>query len=136
MAKTASRVLTFGGQRGTWTLQNGFCLSGGGFPVSRPEWGVKRLCPSCSALYYDMGKTPPVCPKCATPYDPEALLKSRRKMVADETRKKVATPAAPEEDVEDIEVAETAGDDAVPPDDDLADDDVAVELETDEDKDL
>ncbi len=103
--------------------------------MSKPEWGVKRLCPSCSALYYDMGKTPPVCPKCGVAYDPEALLKSRRKMAADETRKKAIAPAAPEE-VEDIEVEEVATDDAVATDDDLADDEVEVDVETDEDKDL
>jgi uncharacterized protein (TIGR02300 family) len=32
--------------------------------VAKPELGTKRLCASCSAKFYDLGKTPIVCPKC------------------------------------------------------------------------
>jgi uncharacterized protein (TIGR02300 family) len=32
--------------------------------VTKPELGTKRLCASCSAKFYDLGKTPIVCPKC------------------------------------------------------------------------
>jgi uncharacterized protein (TIGR02300 family) len=46
--------------------------------VAKPEWGIKRICPSCGARYYDLRKDPPVCPTCGAQYDPEALLKSRR----------------------------------------------------------
>jgi uncharacterized protein (TIGR02300 family) len=34
--------------------------------VAKPELGTKRLCASCSAKFYDLGKTPIVCPKCHT----------------------------------------------------------------------
>jgi len=47
--------------------------------VAKPEWGTKRICPSCAARYYDLRHDPIVCPKCGTHYDPEALLKTRRK---------------------------------------------------------
>lgn len=46
--------------------------------MAKPEWGVKRICPSCGARYYDMRKDPPVCPTCGAQFDPEALLKSRK----------------------------------------------------------
>jgi len=46
--------------------------------VAKPEWGTKRICPSCGTRYYDLMRDPVVCPKCATPFDPEAFLKSRR----------------------------------------------------------
>jgi uncharacterized protein (TIGR02300 family) len=46
--------------------------------VAKAEWGIKRLCPNCGTRYYDMRKDPPVCPACATVFDPEALLRSRR----------------------------------------------------------
>ena len=46
--------------------------------MAKPEWGTKRICPSCGARYYDLQKDPPVCPSCGTTFDPEALLKSRR----------------------------------------------------------
>ncbi len=44
----------------------------------KPEWGVKRVCQSCAAKFYDLRRSPITCPKCAAPFDPEALLKSRR----------------------------------------------------------
>src|SRR5262249_19536014 len=56
------------------------------FPVStdqeqdlaKPEWGTKRICPSCGTRYYDLLRDQVICPKCSTPYDPEAFLKARR----------------------------------------------------------
>ena len=52
----------------------------------KPEWGTKRICPSCGTRYYDLLRKPVLCPKCSTPFDPEAFLRSRR-----------ARPAAPAE---------------------------------------
>jgi len=37
--------------------------------VAKQELGMKRLCASCGAKFYDLGKTPIVCPKCGTTYD-------------------------------------------------------------------
>ena len=54
--------------------------------MAKPEWGTKRICPSCGTRYYDLMRDPVVCPKCSTPFDPEAFLKARR-----------ARPAAPVE---------------------------------------
>jgi uncharacterized protein (TIGR02300 family) len=34
--------------------------------VAKPELGTKRLCGNCSAKFYDLSKTPIVCPKCST----------------------------------------------------------------------
>jgi uncharacterized protein (TIGR02300 family) len=34
--------------------------------VAKPELGTKRLCGSCAAKFYDLGKDPIVCPKCHT----------------------------------------------------------------------
>jgi uncharacterized protein (TIGR02300 family) len=44
----------------------------------KPEWGVKRICHSCGAPFYDLQRSPIACPKCGSEYDPEAILKSRR----------------------------------------------------------
>ena len=70
--------------------------------MAKPEWGVKRICPSCGARYYDMRKDPPVCPSCGAQFDPEALLKSRKARPApvDDTKKAVVV-------AEDEEEAET-----------------------------
>ena len=74
--------------------------------MAKPEWGTKRICPSCGARYYDLQKDPPVCPSCGTTFDPEALLKSRRARPApvEEVVKKV--PAESEDDEEAVEAGE------------------------------
>ena len=96
--------------------------------MSKPEWGIKRLCHACNVLYYDMQKSPATCPKCNAAFDPEALLKSRRRVTADDTKKK---PATVEETVDDIEI-----DDVVVEDDAVADDDLADDGEVDLDVDV
>jgi uncharacterized protein (TIGR02300 family) len=75
--------------------------------VAKPEWGSKRICPSCGARYYDLMKPlgEIVCPKCATQFDPEAFLKTRRARVAAVPEKEVAAAAPDEVEVE-VEEAE------------------------------
>ncbi len=34
--------------------------------MAKPELGTKRLCANCGAKFYDLSKTPIVCPKCET----------------------------------------------------------------------
>ena len=46
--------------------------------MSKPEWGIKRVCPSCNIKYYDFNKSPIFCPKCEFEFDPDLLLKSRK----------------------------------------------------------
>ena len=46
--------------------------------MSKPEWGIKRVCPSCSIKYYDFNKNPIICPKCEFEFDPDLLLKNRK----------------------------------------------------------
>ena len=64
--------------------------------VAKPEWGTKRICPSCGTRYYDLMRRPVVCPRCSTPFDPEAFLKSRRARPAAPTEKDLE-PAGAEE---------------------------------------
>jgi uncharacterized protein (TIGR02300 family) len=88
--------------------------------VSKPEWGTKRICPSCGARYYDLGKAlgEIACPKCGTNFDPEAFLKTRRARAGAVAEKEVAPAAAEEveagaeegETVEAEEGEEAAGD--------------------------
>jgi uncharacterized protein (TIGR02300 family) len=37
--------------------------------VAKPELGTKRLCASCGAKFYDLNKSPIICPKCQTVYE-------------------------------------------------------------------
>jgi uncharacterized protein (TIGR02300 family) len=46
--------------------------------LANPELGAKQICPNCQSKFYDLGRRPATCPKCATQFDPEEALKSRR----------------------------------------------------------
>ncbi len=46
--------------------------------MANPELGTKQVCPNCQAKFYDLGRRPAVCPKCATEFDPEEAVRSRR----------------------------------------------------------
>jgi len=46
--------------------------------LANPELGAKQICPNCQAKFYDLGRRPAVCPKCATSFDPEEAVRSRR----------------------------------------------------------
>jgi len=47
--------------------------------VAKPELGQKQVCPNCQAKFYDLGRRPAHCPKCATDFDPEEALKLRNR---------------------------------------------------------
>jgi uncharacterized protein (TIGR02300 family) len=81
--------------------------------VSKPEWGTKRICPSCGARYYDLGKAlgEIACPKCGTNFDPEAFLKTRRARAGAVAEKEVAPAAAQEVEAEAEEGEAAAADD-------------------------
>ena len=78
--------------------------------MSKPEWGIKRVCPSCSIKYYDFNRDPIICPKCEFEFDPDLLLKSRKgrsiatknenNIVSNDTKKETETL---EEDINSIE---------------------------------
>src|SRR5271156_682019 len=81
----------------------------------KPEWGVKRICHSCGAPFYDLRHDPITCPKCGSEYDPEAILKSRRTRAPAVVEKEAApvildeeagTEAPEVEEAEDVEEEE------------------------------
>jgi uncharacterized protein (TIGR02300 family) len=74
-------------------------------PLAKPEWGTKRICPSCGARYYDLLRDPVVCPKCSTPFDPEAFLKARRSRPAAPVEKELEPVGAGDIDA-DVETEE------------------------------
>jgi uncharacterized protein (TIGR02300 family) len=73
--------------------------------LAKPEWGTKRICPSCGARYYDLLHDPIVCPKCSTAFDPEALLRARRARPAAPVEKAIEPVVADDVDP-DLETAE------------------------------
>ena len=38
--------------------------------MAKPDLGTKRLCAGCGAKFYDLNRTPIVCPKCETQFVP------------------------------------------------------------------
>ena len=73
--------------------------------MAKPEWGTKRICPSCGTRYYDLLHDPIVCPKCSTPFDPEALLRARRARPSPPVAKELEPVGAEDADA-DIETEE------------------------------
>jgi uncharacterized protein (TIGR02300 family) len=65
-------------------------------PLSKPELGTKRDCPSCGAKFYDLSKSPAVCPKCKHEFVPDSGTKPKRAKPAEKPKEKVAPvrPAA------------------------------------------
>jgi uncharacterized protein (TIGR02300 family) len=121
--------------------------------LASPDLGAKQVCPNCQTKFYDLGRRPAVCPKCATSFDPEEALRSRRVRArssvpdyeADEEQEKkrpVDTEAEgfedePEETPEIDEAAEAEpietddGDDATPGAPEGGESDLGVDFEED-----
>ena len=102
--------------------------------MAHKNLGRKRRCASCGIKFYDLTKTPAICPACGTEFDPEVLLKSRRGRAAakvDEAK----TPSK-EEDVNEDDVVEKAENDEFENDDDevLASESDLISISTDDDE--
>ena len=102
--------------------------------MSKPEWGIKRVCPSCSIKYYDFNKSPIICPKCEFEFDPDLLLKSRKgRSIATKTEvNEVSSDVKKEEETleDDINSIENNGDILEIDDEtDVQDDDIENNIE-------
>lgn len=107
--------------------------------MAKPELGTKRVCVSCSTRFYDLTKSPAVCPKCGAeqPIEQPKPRRTGGNVIEDKRPKKVV--AAPEdvdvevegvEDVEEEDVLETADD--LEDDTDAISSDIEVETDADE----
>ena len=74
--------------------------------MSKPEWGAKHICPSCGVRYYDLLREPIICPKCGTPFDPEAFLRSRRARPVAPVEKELAPVGTDDLEAEEVETVE------------------------------
>ena len=105
--------------------------------MAKAEWGAKHTCLSCSAKFYDMGRSPITCPACDAPFAaaPPARTRRARKVEAKVVDIAVAAAAsgkkAASDDAEDVEADDA--DDLIDDDDD--DDDIVVALTDDDDDD-
>lgn len=87
--------------------------------MAKPEWGTKRLCPSCGIRFYDMKKSPVTCPGCDSDVPTEPLLKARKPSPVKEVpvvakveeKTETKSPEDVVDDVVDIEDVEDIEDD-------------------------
>jgi uncharacterized protein (TIGR02300 family) len=105
----------------------------GATTVVKPEWGIKRLCQSCGARYYDFLRTPIVCPSCGTTFDSEAVLKSRRArpLPVDDVKPK-ARKKEVDEEAEDVEDEVEEEEDLDEEEDVIDDDDTEISSDDEE----
>ena len=102
--------------------------------MAHKNLGRKRRCASCGIKFYDLTKTPAVCPACGTEFDPEVLLKSRRGRAAAKVDE--AKTLSKEEDVNDDDVVEKAENEEFENDDDevLASESDLISISADDDE--
>ena len=109
--------------------------------MAKAELGTKRVCVACSTRFYDLGKSPAICPKCGTeqPLDQPRVRRPPGNVVEEKRPKKpVPVPGGDEaelevegvEDVEEEDVLEDASD--LEDDADAISPDIEVEPDSDE----
>jgi uncharacterized protein (TIGR02300 family) len=109
--------------------------------MAKPELGTKRVCVACGTRFYDLTKSPAVCPKCGTE-QPIELPRPRRSggNVVEDKRPKKPVPAPEEADVEVEGVEDVEEEDVIEDTSDLEDDadaigpEIEVEPDTGEDE--
>ena len=100
--------------------------------MAKPELGIKRVCVSCGAKFYDLTKQPAICPKCGTeqPAEQPRMKRAAGNVVEEKRRAKVIpVPGLEEPDVEAEPAAEEEEEDVLEDTADLGDDAEIVEVE-------
>lgn len=96
--------------------------------MGKADLGEKLTCSGCGARYYDLNKTPALCPKCGAENARPKVFKTKKaeaaaKPAKDEPKPKKASDDDDDiDDIEDIEDVEDDDDDILNDDDDDDDD--------------
>ena len=98
--------------------------------IRLPGVGSKRVCVSCATRFYDLARTPPVCPKCGTEQPPEAPRAPLIRRGPPRRMTKAPAPTARDADDDAAPVLDTEEDEVETDEDDAEDE---VEAEPDED---
>lgn len=102
--------------------------------VAKTELGMKLTCESCEARFYDLNKTPGICPKCGASNARPVIFKASRRTAEAPEPKKVEPPPKPKDELEQIADDDSDDDDNVIEDtSDLGGDDVDVIVKKDDD---
>jgi len=93
--------------------------------MSKPARGIKRVCQSCGTRFYDLGRTPIVCPSCQAAYQVTQPTSRRGERaptpeVREKAEPEVETVALEPETIS-LEEVEEAGEDVVVEDEEIVD---------------
>lgn len=100
--------------------------------MGRPELGAKCTCAGCHERFYDLNRSPAICPKCGAeqpPEKPRALRPPRSTFGMGSQPRQRPAAATIDDEAEVAETAEAEGESDVPEVDD--DDEIEVEVEVD-----
>ncbi len=97
--------------------------------MAKLEWGRKRTCLSCNTKYYDLNKSPIICPSCGSEFDTDLLLRSRKGRGF--SSKEIVEDNDLSEDISDIDDIENETDDEV-----VSDDDPLVDINKEDQKNI
>ena len=108
--------------------------------MPKEEWGVKRVCPTCSTRFYDLQNDPMTCPSCGaihTVREPfrRQVADHRRRQGRSQMRSKADEGAGDDEEVV-LDDDEAEEEDADLADDVLEDDEDEADVSLDELKDV
>ena len=106
--------------------------------MAKPELGLKRVCVACGTKFYDLTRTPAICPKCGTeqPAEQPRLRRPGGGAPAEDKLKKRA--AVPEVEGDEVELEDVEADETIEDAEELEDEsegigeDIEVEAERDE----
>ncbi len=100
--------------------------------MGRPELGAKCTCVGCGLRFYDLGRSPALCPKCATQQPPPKprVLRSSRGAGENTPLLQQPDPVAANDDTEQVSAAETEdAENTIDPEDEIGD-----EIDSDADR--
>ena len=96
----------------------------------KSEWGRKRTCQVCEKKYYDLNKSPMICPSCGAEFDPDFLLRNK-KVKSISTKVTTGNDNEFTEGISNIDDIEVEADNEV-----VSDDDPLLEINKEEQNDI
>ena len=85
--------------------------------MAKPEWGRKRTCQVCGKKYYDLNKSPMICPSCGAKFDPDLLIGIKKSKGAS-SKVSTGNENVVTEDISNIDDIESSSESEVVTDDD------------------
>ncbi len=95
--------------------------------MGRPELGTKCTCTGCLERFYDLNRSPAVCPKCGAQQPPEKPRALRPTFGSGVHSRRQAAAVVIDNDVEPAGASVAEADEEVPEVDDDAEDDIEID---------